>query len=433
MKTCQDIFKVNEIVERDIDLLFLEEFVSSSEFHAFFLEKTGYSELQLEKAEVSVVDETKRESDLIACFKDNDIVRVFLIENKINAPMQDKQAEDYRKRGKNYVVEGKAVEYKTVLVAPKGYLKKHESEAKKFDHRISYENILKHLQTSDIPKDRKSYKLSLLQSAIDKQGKNGDWGVKNPSEIVTKFWHDYWELANKIAPEFNMSEPGTKGEESTYIDFPKAEGLPEGAKLRHKIVNLGRASKSDTDYFDIEFGETKPNQLKEHYGHKLQEGKNNRNIHCSTDITKAGASASIRVKLPILDVYRDLEQQRENCITAIQRGRELLKFFNSRQCDVIKEPIHPGEFLTDELEAIKISADELSRRIEVPANRISQIIRGKRDITADTALRLGCFFGTGPELWMNLQKTYDLDKARAVLGSKISKINRWTPKSHAVG
>lgn len=94
-----------------------------------------------------------------------------------------------------------------------------------------------------------------------------------------------------------------------------------------------------------------------------------------------------------------------------------------------REAIHPGEFLADELEEIGITPTELSRRIDVPPNRISQIIRGLRDVTADTALRLGQFFGTGPELWMNLQKAYDLDKAKAVLGVKIHEIHRWEAKA----
>jgi addiction module HigA family antidote len=98
-----------------------------------------------------------------------------------------------------------------------------------------------------------------------------------------------------------------------------------------------------------------------------------------------------------------------------------------------REPIHPGEFLIDELEEIEITATELSRQIDVPPNRISQIVRGKRDITADTALRLGQFFGTGPEFWMNLQKAYDLDRAKTELGSEIRKIQRWQPEAHAVG
>ncbi len=96
-----------------------------------------------------------------------------------------------------------------------------------------------------------------------------------------------------------------------------------------------------------------------------------------------------------------------------------------------KEPIHPGEFLADELEEIEITATELSRQIDVPANRISQIVRGKRDITADTALRLGQFFGTGPELWLNLQKAYELDKAKATLGIKLRTIHRWQPEAQA--
>ena len=70
--------------------------------------------------------------------------------------------------------------------------------------------------------------------------------------------------------------------------------------------------------------------------------------------------------------------------------------------------IHPGEFLADELTEIGMTRTELARQIDVPPNRISQIIRGKRDLTADTALRLGRFFGTGPELWLNLQKAYEI-------------------------
>ncbi|MCH9639541.1 MAG: HigA family addiction module antidote protein [Betaproteobacteria bacterium] len=96
-----------------------------------------------------------------------------------------------------------------------------------------------------------------------------------------------------------------------------------------------------------------------------------------------------------------------------------------------REPIHPGEFLADELEEIGMTRTELSRQIDVPPNRISQLIRGKRDLTADTALRLGRFFGTGPELWLNLQKAYELDKAKTALGNKIRKINPWQSQEEA--
>ena len=84
-----------------------------------------------------------------------------------------------------------------------------------------------------------------------------------------------------------------------------------------------------------------------------------------------------------------------------------------------REPIHPGEILADELTELGISASELARQIKVPANRISQILSGKRTITADTALRLGRWFGTGPKIWLNLQQAYDLDVAALEMGSDL--------------
>jgi antitoxin HigA-1 len=87
-----------------------------------------------------------------------------------------------------------------------------------------------------------------------------------------------------------------------------------------------------------------------------------------------------------------------------------------------RTPIHPGEILADELKEIGLSAAELARALEVPPNRISQIIAGKRAITADTALRLARYFGTSPDLWMNLQKTYELDLARQQIGEAVKHI-----------
>jgi addiction module HigA family antidote len=94
----------------------------------------------------------------------------------------------------------------------------------------------------------------------------------------------------------------------------------------------------------------------------------------------------------------------------------------------MRTPSHPGEILAAELEEIGLSATDLARLIEVPANRVSQIIAGKRDITADTALRLGQFFGTGPELWLNLQKAYELDVARQKIGGELKRIKRYNPE-----
>lgn len=73
----------------------------------------------------------------------------------------------------------------------------------------------------------------------------------------------------------------------------------------------------------------------------------------------------------------------------------------------MREPIHPGETLREDLDALGMSAVELARRIEVPVNRVTQILDGQRAITGDIALRLGRFFGTTAEFWLNLQKEFE--------------------------
>jgi addiction module HigA family antidote len=84
-----------------------------------------------------------------------------------------------------------------------------------------------------------------------------------------------------------------------------------------------------------------------------------------------------------------------------------------------RTPIHPGEILAEELEELAVSPTELSRQIRVPANRISQIINGKRAITGDTALRLAHWFGSSPQFWMNLQALYDVRLAEQQAGTEI--------------
>ena len=92
--------------------------------------------------------------------------------------------------------------------------------------------------------------------------------------------------------------------------------------------------------------------------------------------------------------------------------------------------IHPGEHLAEELEALRMSAAELARQLKVPTNRITGILNGQRAITGDTALRLGHFFGTSPEFWLNLQSLYELRLAEKKVGKEIRilpKLKKHTP------
>jgi antitoxin HigA-1 len=82
-------------------------------------------------------------------------------------------------------------------------------------------------------------------------------------------------------------------------------------------------------------------------------------------------------------------------------------------------PLHPGKILGEELAELGLSANAFAAKIKVPTNRITEILAGRRSITAETALRLGRFFGTSAQFWMNLQTSYDLKLAAAEAGKTI--------------
>ena len=95
-----------------------------------------------------------------------------------------------------------------------------------------------------------------------------------------------------------------------------------------------------------------------------------------------------------------------------------------------RNPIHPGEHLAEELNELGMSAAELARQIDVPVNRMTAILNAKRGVTADTALRLGHWFGTTPEFWLNLQTLYELRLARQEVGDRVKKLPTLTDRKH---
>ena len=92
-------------------------------------------------------------------------------------------------------------------------------------------------------------------------------------------------------------------------------------------------------------------------------------------------------------------------------------------------PVHPGEILREELDALGLPANALSEALGVPVNRTTMILNGQRGVTANTALRLARYFGTSPQLWLNLQKTWELRRAEIDAGREITE--RVTPRHAA--
>ena len=93
-----------------------------------------------------------------------------------------------------------------------------------------------------------------------------------------------------------------------------------------------------------------------------------------------------------------------------------------------RTPIHPGEILSDELEEIGLTAKKLAEVIDVPPNRLYQLLAGKRNVAADTALRLSQYFGMSADFWMNLQSAYELDLTRQQAGKAAQKLRRFLTK-----
>ena len=89
---------------------------------------------------------------------------------------------------------------------------------------------------------------------------------------------------------------------------------------------------------------------------------------------------------------------------------------------MFKRAVHPGEILKEELDALGVSPTEFARQIDVPPNRVGQIIAGKRSVSADTALRFGHWFGVEAQFWLNLQTHFDLTVAAKASGEAIENL-----------
>ena len=93
------------------------------------------------------------------------------------------------------------------------------------------------------------------------------------------------------------------------------------------------------------------------------------------------------------------------------------------------KPVHPGEILREELETLGLSVNTLSKALGVPVNRVTTILNGQRRVSADTALRLARYFGTTPQLWLNLQQTWELRRAEIEKGREIAEQVRLRPSA----
>ncbi|HET6726146.1 MAG TPA: PD-(D/E)XK nuclease superfamily protein [Gammaproteobacteria bacterium] len=225
---------VSHVTERDIDFLILEELTVSVGFREWFSSRTFGEPVYGAEIETwhSVTDGALGESDLVFIFESNGGERTaILIEDKIDAPPQPKQAERYRSRGENGLKGGDWDNFKTALVAPNKYIGVPTNGAA-YDVAISYEEILAYFCSRCHEDERFDYKAKILLEGIE-QNRRGYHAESN--EEITRFIFDYYTFAAQQNASLGMQQPKPRPAGSTVIVFYPSS-FAKGIVLKHQIT-----------------------------------------------------------------------------------------------------------------------------------------------------------------------------------------------------
>lgn len=311
----QPLISVTGVSERDIDLLLLEEFVSSHDFIAWFLVAVGIDlsePFHVTEARMSVTDSTG-ESDLYLIISDaSGQLHGLLIENKISAQFQPGQAKRYQARASILKASEGFASATTILAAPERYLG-DGGDAKGFDSSITYEQIVEWFQDGEKLGSRENYKIYMLEGAIEKAVRG--YQLEEDAS-VTNFWWHYWRLSLAVAPELEMPEPVGKPSSSTFAHF-NPNNLPSGVRLVHKMThgNLDIQFSSMGESLDV---------LRDRLGDKLKPGM---------FIARAAKSGVIRQKVPVVSPSLSFELEEEKVREVLISAVSTLHWFINAGAD----------------------------------------------------------------------------------------------------
>lgn len=301
-------YKFIDVLERDMDMLFLEELVSSNEFLGIFLSQIGIEEATVVSAEHSKKDDELGESDLTVVLEHNSKRVALLIEDKIDAIAQPEQASRYRERGNKGLVDGDYDEYYIFIVAPKIYLDTND-EASKYPYSISYEEVLNYFESKN--DSRSAFKASQIRQAINKK-ESGYQPIVHYG--VSDFWEKYVAYQQENYPELMLaSSAGKKGSAASWPRF------------RTQIKGLYMLHKSEFGYVDLTFESAKDriSQIDELI--KTTFGSYEK-IGASIVITSK--SVALRMTVPVLNFKLPFEEQKtkvEDCYKVISNMSNLAK------------------------------------------------------------------------------------------------------------
>ena len=289
-------FIIEKVCERDIDLYIINKFLNDSKFKELFLKKINCQNYQVCKCLHSLSDENG-ESDITIILENDNRKIGLLIEDKINAIAMPKQYERYILRAEKQKHKGLFDNYYIFIIAPKSYIDSN-TEAKKYDNKISYEEILDYI-SGDV------YGESLIKKAIEGKKKGYEVVENKP---VTLFWEKYYDMVENRFSDLELkTKKGPKGSKTRWPVFhtpiKKIHIIHESNKgcleLRFRNVSL---------YYSEVYDIVK-NVLKE-----------------NMKLKRTGKSLAIRIDVPEIDFKKDFEEQEENVIKCLEEVKELQKF-----------------------------------------------------------------------------------------------------------
>jgi len=296
-------FKLSSICERVLDLLLLEECVASPKFLSWFVGELGYKGRTRLITAAQSVPTANGESDLVVKVQLNKRQLVVLIEDKIDAVLQPRQAARYAERAAGYRSSGACDIATTVLVAPLHYVVPAD-----FEHVVRYESILEWFQGQPSQGPRMMYKQEVLKKAMVKPPRRGP---TDPD--ATAFCAQYWELASDIAPELEMPDPHERPKDSSWLYF-KPSALPDNLEMIHK------AGYGHVDLTFIGMG-SRMAEIHERYGQDLEPG-----MH----ITRGGKSAIVRIVVTRINVQEPFRKHARAVRDGIVAAQTLLKWYSRR-------------------------------------------------------------------------------------------------------
>ncbi len=292
--------KFSDVSERDMDLLFLEEFACSRPFLQMFLSKIGIQDAELIELEQSKIDVEFGESDMTVIIEHRGQRIALLVEDKIDAIAMPNQYDRYVRRGKRGIQNGDYTTFYVFIISPKKYLSEN-SEAKKYPYQVTYEECLSYFE--NLGDHRASFKIQQIKSAIHKQ-KTGYQVIEN--EAATAFWERYTTYQKAHYPQLCLTN--SAGQKGAGMKWAYYAVPPNGVHLIHK---------TEKGFVDLEFAGAGAaiDLLQEQLAMILGDLKS-----YGAGVFRTGKSAALRIQVPELTFKTDFAVEQESlrlCYQAI--------------------------------------------------------------------------------------------------------------------